>query len=777
MQLRTYRSFIVLLLLPSALSLPTATLGQTTSADGSSRTVPSDRELSEQRVAELVDVENGDLPIILSAPHGGREKIPGVPARHGDGIAKFVSQSDVYTRQLAGNLADAIENKLGRRPYLVMARFHRRYLDANRPKKLAYESEQAANVYQAYHQALARARRDVLRRWGYGILLDIHGQGSAPQVIFRGTQNGKTTTRLINRYGPEALIGESSLFGQLSRQGFQVHPPVGSQDPEHGSYDGGFIVRTYGSSRDGALDAIQLEFGRSLRAPEVNMQTADKLAEAITAFAGDYLPATELIAAESVWVDDFSDGDRSGWFELDDASSSLSVIEKSTQLNTAPELQFAALETSSLQSAAAHFPAIELERVGDMVSLQFDARHSHSEFINRGFRFGLFDSDGSRFSRDGDLSTNDASLDDEGFFAIVDVGSSTTLDSAILRQSTATGDPRLWSGKTLAADSNQGGRDPLMFTRDKSYTYTLTLTRWSDDELRIELENQVGGSEGALTAVVKSPATLRFDTVYFGWRGSEAAVAIDNVIVSDRALASTRSPGPSVRVGVYMDEGAGPSVKDLLFLLAKSERVSIKRLSAKQIVVGQTEGLDLLIHPGGSGGKQGRHLGEPGREAIRTFVREGGGFIGICAGAYLASADYSWSLDLLDAKVLDRKHWNRGKGTVEISFTETGRDLFKGKGRSLEIFYGQGPLLAPGDRPDIEDYRVLARFETEIAENGAAKGVMPGTTAIATGRFGRGRVLCFSPHPEMTAGLESLLYDAINEVKRKRQDSSVLRVE
>jgi putative intracellular protease/amidase len=59
--------------------------------------------------------------------------------------------------------------------------------------------------------------------------------------------------------------------------------------------------------------------------------------------------------------------------------------------------------------------------------------------------------------------------------------------------------------------------------------------------------------------------------------------------------------------------------------------------------------LDLLIQPGGSGGGQGRHLGEGGRDAIRDFVQDGGGFIGICAGAYLASADYTWSLNILDA--------------------------------------------------------------------------------------------------------------------------------
>ena len=62
----------------------------------------------------------------------------------------------------------------------------------------------------------------------------------------------------------------------------------------------------------------------------------------------------------------------------------------------------------------------------------------------------------------------------------------------------------------------------------------------------------------------------------------------------------------------------------------------------------------------------------------------------------------------------------------------------------------------------------MATFETEIAKNGAPLGVMKGTTAIARGEYGRGRVVCFSPHPELTRGLESLVQDAITHVKRNR---------
>ena len=74
-------------------------------------------------------------------------------------------------------------------------------------------------------------------------------------------------------------------------------------------------------------------------------------------------------------------------------------------------------------------------------------------------------------------------------------------------------------------------------------------------------------------------------------------------------------------------------------------------------------------------------------------------------------------------------------------------------------------MLAPANRPEIEDYEEMASFQTEIAKNGAPEGVMIGTTAIARGRFGQGRVICFSPHPEMTSGLDSFVQDAIHFVR------------
>ena len=220
-------------------------------------------------------------------------------------------------------------------------------------------------------------------------------------------------------------------------------------------------------------------------------------------------------------------------------------------------------------------------------------------------------------------------------------------------------------------------------------------------------------------------------------------------------------PAKRTRVAVYSDVGAGRSRTDLLKAVTANPKLEVLRVTAEDIRGGILDDVDVVIHPGGSGSQQGNQLGPEGRGAVRNFVRKGGGFIGVCAGAYLASADYSWSLHLLDARVLDRKHWARGTGTVKIGLSKEAQSLLKYGSPTADIYYGQGPLLAPANRPDIPDYIPLAQYETEIAKNGAPPGVMKGTTALASGSFGKGRVFCFSPHPEKTKGLESFLSQAI----------------
>jgi len=216
-----------------------------------------------------------------------------------------------------------------------------------------------------------------------------------------------------------------------------------------------------------------------------------------------------------------------------------------------------------------------------------------------------------------------------------------------------------------------------------------------------------------------------------------------------------------IRVAVYAGEGAVLGLDAVLKALAHQPEFAVHEVKGEAIRQGHLARYDVLIMPGGSGSKEAKGLGEKGREQIKEFVRKGGGYVGICAGAYLATCDYPWALHILNARVLDKEHWDRGNAKVEIALSQRGREVLGTRHEIVSIEYAQGPLLAPGHNKELPSYETLATFRTQVAKNGAPRNVMPGATAVAAAAFGKGRVLCFSPHPEETKGLHTFLFRGI----------------
>lgn len=222
----------------------------------------------------LVIARSGDLPILLTVPHGGGESVPGTSPR-----VRGTVLTDAGTLELAEAVAKDLQAALKGAPYFVAARFSRKYIDANRPPDEAYESPAAKALYDEYHGHIRRFVAELKERFPRGaLLLDIHGQSQDPTVVHRGTQNGATV---------RALAGPAAIFGALEAKGFSVFPPSrAASQREDPRFNGGYTVRTYGSGRPDGIDAIQIEVGRAVRADRGFIAA---LGEALATFQRTYL--------------------------------------------------------------------------------------------------------------------------------------------------------------------------------------------------------------------------------------------------------------------------------------------------------------------------------------------------------------------------------------------------------------------------------------------------------------------------------------------------------
>ncbi len=215
----------------------------------------------------------------------------GVSERTGAGIKHFTTVKDTDTDLLARDIAKQLEKQLGAKPYLVVAHFSRKYIDANRPASEAYESDAAKPVYDAYEAALTDDRDAILKKWGHGLLIDIHGQVKTPGTIYRGTDDLASVKNWLAAYGADTLTGSNGVLGKFGAAGFTLFPSGDSKEKEYASLDGGYTVQHFGSAHSGSFDAIQLEFGRNYRTRESRPKTAQALAEALAPFVRDHLLA------------------------------------------------------------------------------------------------------------------------------------------------------------------------------------------------------------------------------------------------------------------------------------------------------------------------------------------------------------------------------------------------------------------------------------------------------------------------------------------------------
>ena len=160
-------------------------------------------------------------------------------------------------------------------------------------------------------------------------------------------------------------------------------------------------------------------------------------------------------------------------------------------------------------------------------------------------------------------------------------------------------------------------------------------------------------------------------------------------------------------------------------------------------------GYDVLNMPGGSGGYYYLHSSKISTSAIKNFVANGGGYLGICAGAYAAVANVDgWYSGMgiaphINAKVVDYV------GTVSMQFTSTGQDLLDRSGTLNVHHYNGAAMYVNSGSPLI------------IAKYADSKTGYKGYADIIGDYYGSGRTVLIGSHPELNPQYPDILANLI----------------
>ncbi len=247
----------------------------------------------------------GELPLVVSAPHGGDQRPAEIPDRTYGTMAQ-----DRNTLDLALKIRNAVKARTGFYPYVILSRLHRTKLDPNREIVEAAqgdpESERAWWEFQTY---IEEAERLVTEAYGEGFYIDLHGHGHPIDRLELGymlsasdlanTDQNLSAQSYVNKSSVRALAqkpgiaftslirGPSSLGSLFEGLGFPAVPSLNQPNPGSDPFfSGGYNTGRHGSRDGGTVSGVQIECNYpGVRDTDANRQAfAEALAEALEAF-------------------------------------------------------------------------------------------------------------------------------------------------------------------------------------------------------------------------------------------------------------------------------------------------------------------------------------------------------------------------------------------------------------------------------------------------------------------------------------------------------------
>jgi glutamine amidotransferase-like uncharacterized protein len=224
-----------------------------------------------------------------------------------------------------------------------------------------------------------------------------------------------------------------------------------------------------------------------------------------------------------------------------------------------------------------------------------------------------------------------------------------------------------------------------------------------------------------------------------------------NPIQSEYDFKLTADESAKIHVGLYIDYGVWDGTITTMTTMLKGINCNYTIITKDTILNGNLDRYSLIIMPGGDMWKDRDDLSSNGMTKIKDYVSLGGGYFGICGGAYFGTNKITWhgwanepriNINITGLNLLAVN----SEGPID-DFAPTYIDVkckvnIVGKDHAvaqhvpddIEIYYNHGPLFLMNSNTDIS---VIGK-----TANGNK------TTMIASS-CGLGRVFLTGHHPEV----------------------------
>lgn len=265
--------------------------------------VPHNSIMGTNNYIEFIE---GNMPLVISIPHGGYLIPDNVPDRP---CVRCSKNSDVFTIEIGSDIRQFIFDKTGFYPYVIISHLHRTRLDPNRDiAEAASGNIHAELAWKEFHKFIDIAIQKVEQDFGKGLYIDLHGHRHSIKRLELGYLLTGEELRMDDdflNYEPyyeysslrnlignnnksysysELLRGPESFGTMIEEAGYECVPSQTHPFPLEGEphFSGGFNTSKHSSVNGGKVDGIQIEIDLELRKDEVRrVEFAESLAEVI----------------------------------------------------------------------------------------------------------------------------------------------------------------------------------------------------------------------------------------------------------------------------------------------------------------------------------------------------------------------------------------------------------------------------------------------------------------------------------------------------------------
>lgn len=236
----------------------------------------------------------GNIPLVLSIPHGGTMNPAGVPDRGCPGITTV---RDSYTIELGRAIQKEFFETYKVIPYIVINHVSRVKIDPNREIEEATCGNEIMKLsYRKFHEFIDKSLDKAVKEHGKAFIIDIHGHGHTEQRLEIGYSLSAQELRNLDPLNNlsvlqskssvnnwfqflnsmnflEVLVGDFAFGTKMALEGFPSVPSKQDPFPLAGEsyFNGGHITRFYTSSSYPKVFGWQIECNnRGVRDNEVN---------------------------------------------------------------------------------------------------------------------------------------------------------------------------------------------------------------------------------------------------------------------------------------------------------------------------------------------------------------------------------------------------------------------------------------------------------------------------------------------------------------------------